>query len=412
MERATNEALAAWLREHKVTRAELAESVNDALAERTGRRGNVTERSVFRWLSGEIRWPQSRQREAIQMVTGVAADNLGFVPRGRRDCREDDMHRRTLLAATSGVALSRCAKVGMSDVERLRDQVDGLAELDDEHGGSRDLEEAAILRAGQAHELLQRTVSSARVRGALYALAADATTTAAWAAIDTHGAARASAHLNKALALAGMSRDADAELRAWHNISMLATQEGRSADALAAAEAARSSRAARGDSLYASLAHARTASCHARTPSRQAVLRSLGYAEQALSRADADRPRPSWMRFYDAAELHGLAAVFYSRLGQPDVAEYRAHHALAQLRPELVRNRIYYTAQLALTQIQQRDVRRACATADQALNLSGGTVASARIRTLLMQFRTQLQATAPYEPDAREWLERTAPHPR
>ncbi|WP_405844454.1 hypothetical protein OG528_36835 [Streptomyces platensis] len=42
-------------------------------------------------------------------------------------------------------------------------------------------------------------------------------TTAARAAIDAHGQRRAAAHLDRALPLANMSRDPDAELRAWHN---------------------------------------------------------------------------------------------------------------------------------------------------------------------------------------------------
>ncbi|MFI9029929.1 hypothetical protein [Streptomyces sp. NPDC053560] len=115
------------------------------------------------------------------------------------------------------------------------------------------------------------------------------------------------------------------------------------------------------------------------------------------------------MRFYDAAEVHGLAAIFYGRLGQPEVAEYRAHHALALLRPELLRNRIYYTLTLALAQVQQRDVARACTTADQAAALAGPTPASARIRGLFGDFRTRLTAVAPQEPAARDWLQRTAP---
>ncbi len=391
--------------EHVVTSIELADQVNAALEQLTGRRGRTSDRTVFRWLSGETPWPQARQRKALQMVTGRPPTALGFVPRTTGE-EEDDVRRRRFVTAVGGSVLPAGAVVGMSDVRRLRAGVDALAHHDDAHGGSRSLEEDALRRVDQAHGLLQHTVASARVRSKLYALAADATTTAAWAAIDTHNPARATAYLHRALALAGMAHDADAELRAWHNISMLATQQDRHTDALAAAEAARTSRAAARDPLYASLAHARTASCHARTGNRQAVLRSLGYAERSFTRADTTAWRPGWLRFYDAAELHGLAAVFHQRLGQYDLAEYRAHHALARLHPDLVRNRIYYTATLALSQAAQRNLEQACATADQALALSGATVASARIRTLFGQFRTRLSALAPYEPAVADWLHR------
>ncbi|WP_185836740.1 hypothetical protein [Streptomyces sp. WAC 06783] len=408
MERTRNRALGNWMAEHVVTSIELADQVNAALEQLTGRRGRTSDRTVFRWLSGETPWPQARQRKALQMVTGRSPTALGFVPRTTGE-EEDEVRRRRFVTAVGGSALPTGAAVGMSDVRLLRARVDALADHDDAHGGSRSLEEKALRRVDQAHELLQRTVASARVRGKLYALAADATTTAAWAAIDTHSPVRATVYLHRALALAGMAHDADAELRAWHNISMLATQQDRHTDALAAAEAARTSRAAARDPLYASLAHARTASCHARTGNRQAVLRSLGYAERSFTRADTTAWRPGWLRFYDTAELHGLAAVFHQRLGQYDLAEYRAHHALAQLHPDLVRNRIYYTATLALSQAAQRNIEQACATADQALAMAGPAPASARIRTLLGQFRTRLSALAPYEPAAADWLHRTAP---
>ncbi|MFB1048966.1 hypothetical protein [Streptomyces chrestomyceticus] len=209
-----------------------------------------------------------------------------------------------------------------------------------------------------------------------------------------------------------MAHDADAELRAGHNLSILATQQDRHSDALATAEAARTSRAAARDPLYASLARACTASCHARTGNRQAVLRSLGYAERSFTPADPDIWRPGWLRFFNAAELHGLAGVFHQRLGQYDLAEYRALHALAQLHSDRVRNRAYYTATLALSQAAQRNIEQACATAGQALALAGPAPASARIRTLLGQFRTRLSALAPYESAAADWLHRPAPLPR
>lgn len=415
-----NDRLAAYLTAQGLTQTEFAEAINQEITALTGRHGTVTDRVVRRWLTGYTTWPQERQRRALHAVSGLTAAELGFTapardsrPPPQRQPEEDsDVLRRAFLTATVTAALPRRAAVGMSDVGRLRERIDGLAQLDDAQGGSRSLENAGLEYADQARDLLQRSVASARVRGALYALAADATTTAAWAAIDTHGKDRAAAHLHQALTLAGMSADPATGLRAWHNLSMLATQQDRHTDALAAAEAARATPAAHRDPLYASLAHARTASCHARVANRQAALRSLGYAEQALDRADSTLPRPGWIRFYDAAELHGLAAVFHQRLGRPDLAEYRAHHALAQLRPELVRNRIYYTVQLALAQIQQRDVHQAVATVDRALALAGPTLASARIRALLADFRTRMTAAAPYDPVARDWFERTGARPQ
>lgn len=49
----------------------------DGIGEFTGRTGTTSERIMFRWLSGKNRWPQERQRRALEMVTGLTATDLG-----------------------------------------------------------------------------------------------------------------------------------------------------------------------------------------------------------------------------------------------------------------------------------------------------------------------------------------------
>ncbi|MFE9776418.1 hypothetical protein ACFYOV_33145 [Streptomyces sp. NPDC005931] len=80
-----NADLAAWMAEHRMSAGELAGAVNQAVGELTGRPGATSERTVFRWLSGENRWPQERQRRALERVTGLSATALGFIPRGRQE---------------------------------------------------------------------------------------------------------------------------------------------------------------------------------------------------------------------------------------------------------------------------------------------------------------------------------------
>ncbi|GGT28106.1 hypothetical protein GCM10014713_22070 [Streptomyces purpureus] len=77
-----NEALAAWMNDHQMSAAELAKAVNHAIRDLTGKAGSTSERTAFRWLSGENQWPQGRQRRALETVTGRTAGDLGFVPRG------------------------------------------------------------------------------------------------------------------------------------------------------------------------------------------------------------------------------------------------------------------------------------------------------------------------------------------
>ncbi|MYW48787.1 XRE family transcriptional regulator, partial [Streptomyces sp. SID161] len=58
MVRKRNAELETWMKEHGLSAGALAEQVNDAMADLNGHRGVVTERTVYRWLSGENRSPQ------------------------------------------------------------------------------------------------------------------------------------------------------------------------------------------------------------------------------------------------------------------------------------------------------------------------------------------------------------------
>ncbi|MFD0386494.1 hypothetical protein ACFQ2B_40575 [Streptomyces stramineus] len=71
MERTRNEALAEWMAEHQMTEGELADAVNGELGALTGRDGLVSDRTVRRWLSGETRWPQTRQCKVLEQLAAA-----------------------------------------------------------------------------------------------------------------------------------------------------------------------------------------------------------------------------------------------------------------------------------------------------------------------------------------------------
>ena len=68
---------------------------------------------------------------------------------------------------------------------------------------------------------------------------------------------------------------------------------------------------------------------HSNLGDRQAALRSLGYAQEALGKAPPEEPRPSWIAFYGPAELCALTAIVRDRIGDPAVAEAASHQALS-----------------------------------------------------------------------------------
>ncbi|WP_431776491.1 XRE family transcriptional regulator [Streptomyces cucumeris] len=415
-----NESLAAWMSKHQMAAGELADAVNTAIGGFTGRDGTTSERTVFRWLSGENRWPQERQRRGLEIVTGLPVTALGFVPRGKSKQLvpaqpEADVHRRKFFGAAAGTAAAaaiplaspasaRPSRVGTSDVIRLRDDVERLVALDAERGGH-GLEQAALDGAAEALRL-QKQSTTQRVRQRLFALASDFTATAAWSLIDAGRLDGAGQHLDRALTLAGLAQDSEMAMQVWNLRAMLARQQRDYPESVAASQAAQATSVARRSPLHASLAHARTAVGLAHNGEGRAALGYLGRAEDALTKADLREPRSTWIAFYGPAELYSLTAIVRDVVGHPAEAEAASHRALAALPETYRRNRAHTTARLALAQLHQGDVEQACTTSGEVFTIMDGTPLPGRMRQLLGDFQRDLIAQAPSAHIAHEWMDR------
>jgi len=416
---ASNQQLIRRMRELGLTQEELAEAMNRAIEQVTGKPGTVSVRTIHNLTSGKTRWPQARQRLALEAVFGCTAAELGFVPHARsavdhpqpkaQHHEEGPVLRRNFLTAASMATLTPAAlgaaeasgRVGQADVNRLAAQFALIIADDNKTGGTHQVEQDALSWAQRALHLQKTRSASQRVRGQLYGLAAAFTGSALWAAIDGGRLDQAKRHLNEAVALAGLSGDPSMQFRIWGHAGALYRHLGQYTSALAADEAAKRTRAAR-DPLYASLVHARTAVHHADLHDRQATLRCLGLAEAALGRADTETPRPAWLRFYDSAELHLLALTATTTLGLWEEAEAHAHHTLATLRPDMKRNRALTLAYLAHAQLGQREPELAVATAHRI----PAQARHGRTARLLNSFGHRLHALAPHAPATREWFEK------
>ncbi|AWK08911.1 hypothetical protein DDQ41_08220 [Streptomyces spongiicola] len=396
-----NLRLRAAMDETGYTQAELVEQLNLSLTA-AGHRGTVSDRTVRYWLTGKSRWPQQRQRDALEAVFGCPAVELGFVP------PEGPLLRRTFLASTTaaGAALtiqpSNAGRVGTSDVAALRAGLESLTGLDDKRGGHAALERSALAGAAECLSK-QDKAGSQRVRQRLLALAADFTATAAWSTIDARQLDRADSRLKEALYLARMADDSATELRVWNSLAMLAHQRKEHGQAVDAGYAAQATGITRRDPLFASLAHARTAVGHSNRGDRQAALRSFGFAEEMLSKAEPDTARPPWIAFYGPAELYALGAIVRDRLGFAAEAEASSYRALAALPKQFRRNRALATARLALAQLHQGEAEQACDTAASLFQLMAGAPLPGRMRSLMGDFHRDLLTLAPDATVAREW---------
>ncbi|MFD6420595.1 XRE family transcriptional regulator [Streptomyces sp. NPDC060198] len=410
-----NERLKGFMGEYGLTQAGLADAVNARLLH-SGCEGTVSDRTIRNWLSAKTSWPHSRQREALEAVFATTAEALGFRPPLPRLSSDDEpeppVRRRDFLAATSGAAaavavphVGSACRVGASDVLRLRSGLDALMALDDHRGGHESLKLTALAGAREALEKQKRGATQ-RIRRRLFSVAADYTATAAWSALDARRTDAAQHLLGRALYLAGMGQDPMAEIRVWNSYAMLAHQRREYREAVDSGLAAQATAMTKRDPLFASLAHARTALGHSTLGDRQAALRSLGCAEEALRRSEPGLPRPSWMDFYGPSELAAITAIVRDRLGDPAAAEAASHRALAGIPRQFRRNRALATTRLALAQLHQRDIDQACATAATAFALMSGHPIPGRLRSLLGDYHRDLITLAPDASVAREWADR------
>ncbi len=89
-----------------------------------------------------------------------------------------------------------------------------------------------------------------------------------------------------------------------------------------------------------------------------------------------------------------------------DRAEYHLHRALGAIRGDLVRNRTYYTAYLALAQARQGDLELACHTGDQAAGLLAKARGSKRSTEVLVGVKKLVTSSGSREAGMREGVER------
>jgi transcriptional regulator with XRE-family HTH domain len=391
-----------------LTQEEFAARMNGALAEITGRLGDVSDRTVRNLLSGRTTRPIGRTCAALEKVFGCPVEDLGFKPKSSAALPEDPVQRRKFMTSAAGTAaaavvpLAISNRVGQSDIARLQAKFIAIINQDHKYGGRVSIETHASALAGEALSLLQRGPTSQRVRNNLYASAASFTSSAMWAAIDGRRFNEAQRLLDRASTLAAMSGDVTIQFRIWSHAGSLHRHLGRPIDALAANDVARGLPIARRDPLFASLGHARHAAILGLTQDAVAVERAIGQAQAAYSRADLDDERPTWMMaFFGQGEIESLALTAHLALGNFERAEAHAHRCLALLKPHMVRSRAITTARLANAQLGQGDLGPAVETATSA------KTSHPRVARMLDEFGNKLRTTAPHSAAARSWNEYT-----
>lgn len=404
------------MREVGYSSRELADLVNRAVGELTGKPGGLDDSSIRGWRSGRVRCPKGAQLAALELISGRTPLALGFVRHTRTRTRVQDQElpvdRRTFLtsATAAAVALSGTAppaaaaprRVGMADVALIHQRFADIIASDHRHSGQLDIERQAAALADEAIALQSLGSASQRVRASLYGSAAAFRSSAMWAAIDGRRFGDASNHMRQAQELAELSGDPAIKFRIWSHTGTMYRHMGRPADAAAANDVARGLTLTRRDPLFASLGLARQAAIHAAAGDRPAVRRAFGQAQDAMHRADPTEVRPVWLNaFYDQAEIDSLALSAYSSLGEWATAEAHGHRCLAGLRPHMVRSKAITTARLARAQLEQKEVEAAVTTAMRVP--ADAAAGHPRVAAMLATFGDRLQKITPSSSHGAAW---------
>ncbi|MGH3503142.1 MAG: hypothetical protein ACRDQA_19940 [Nocardioidaceae bacterium] len=122
-----NVQLRAWRNAQNLTRWEMARDIND-----TGYELNepvqCNEERIRRWETGEVLWPAAPYRRTLEKLTGQRADDLGFVPPGRRQTEQQALAGRIVTPDAMGaeaelfdtLELARMVEVSDSGQARSR----------------------------------------------------------------------------------------------------------------------------------------------------------------------------------------------------------------------------------------------------------------------------------------------------
>ncbi|WP_247705777.1 hypothetical protein [Streptomyces sp. 404i] len=409
MDTPTNTILTVLLGEYGFTHRSLADEVNQVSGRIFGRPGAATDRDVRRWISGAVRWPTHRYLLPLAEIFDRPPEAMGFVPRGRssrlpappfsvRTGQEEPVKRRAFLNASTAATLTLALRIEetpargrltMTDVDRITTTIGRLDAHFAAIGGGA-LLTVATAYIDRLRDTADRCTYGPRVEQALHTAISGLHSSAGWAAYDSGDNATSRLHHAAALQSGILAKDGHAQARAWADLSVQSRAEGRHREALSINRAALESRQARQDPRIAALLHSRLAIGHARLGDHSACARSLLAAEKAHDRFDTTAPPPPWLRFLDAAEIAGLAAIAHRATGRLPDAERATVQALRLLGSSMHRNRAYYGVQLAQLQLAQGDTTSATAT---AATVDTAAVSSPRIAQRLATVHRKL-ATA------------------
>jgi hypothetical protein len=306
----------------------------------------------------------------------------------------EDVDRREFLASTASLMLTAAlpsmpdARVGTADVDRLRQSIASLYELDNQHGGGA-VQAVTVSTFNRIRGLIEDASYNQATGRALRELAGLTAENAGWIAFDADRHDDAQRWWLEAMKWARLADADSVGAVTMASMARQASDQGRPREAIDLASSGASTAAT---PRLKSVLLAREALGHAgagdATSARAALRRARPLAERPRHEAD-----PSWLEFYGPADFAGHERRAMLMLGDTAAAETAARTALDLNDPVAYpRNRALYLIGLANVLAQRREIDEGTAVAKQATVAATG-LNSPRV-TRELRTVTQSLATA------------------
>ncbi|MEV8587062.1 MFS transporter [Streptomyces sp. NPDC051180] len=304
-------------------------------------------------------------------------------------------------------ATAEHARVGHSDVAKLREAAEDARRWDSKYGGGdwRSSMVPECLRVDAAPLLLGSY--SDEVGRALFGATAELTRLAGWMAFDTGQQEAAQRYYIQALRLARAAADVPLGGYVLASMSLQATYRGFADEGVDLAQAALERNRGLATARTMSFFRLVEARAHAKAGDGVAAAAALKSAEGWLERSRAGDADPTWLGFYSYDRFCADAAECYRDLKAPREVRRFTEQALSRPTEEFVRSHGLRLVVSAVAELESGNLDAACAAGTLAVEVAG-RISSARTTEYV---RDLLHRLEPYgdEPRVMELRERARP---
>ncbi|MFG2640773.1 MFS transporter [Streptomyces sp. NPDC048370] len=310
-------------------------------------------------------------------------------------------------AAADGPETGPHARVGHSDVAKLREAAEDARRWDSKYGGGdwRSSMVPECLRVDAAPLLLGSY--SDEVGRALFGATAELTRLAGWMAFDTGQQEAAQRYYIQALRLSRAAADVPLGGYVLASMSLQATYRGFADEGVDLAQAALERNRGLATARTMSFFRLVEARAHAKANDGTAAAAALKAAEGWLERSREGDADPSWLGFYSYDRFCADAAECYRDLKAPRQVRRFTEQALSRPTEEYVRSHGLRLVVSAVAELESGNLDAACAAGTRAVEVAG-RISSARTTEYV---RDLLHRLEPYgdEPRVMELRERARP---